>query len=92
MQKLASMMPTISNYPVLLERLFDSGEVQRIQADNRRSSVSSFMEQVAQRAASPRAEAAAQARTPVQEVQGDPVDSSAGVSGVDGPVAGGGAG
>lgn len=91
-QKLASMMPTISNYPVLLERLFDSGEVQRIQADNRRSSVSSFMEQVAQRAASPRAEAAAQARTPVQEVHGDPVDSGAGVSGVDGPVAGGGAG
>ena len=35
-QKLASMMPTISDYPVLLERLFDSGEVARIQADRMR--------------------------------------------------------
>lgn len=66
-QKLASMMPTISNYPVLLERLFDSGEVERIQADNRRSSVSSFMEQVAQRAATPRASAAEGDRGPVMD-------------------------
>jgi hypothetical protein len=50
-QKLASMMPTISNYPVLLERLFDSGEVARIQADNRRSAVSDLMSKLTEKSA-----------------------------------------
>ena len=68
-QKLASMMPTISNYPVLLERLFDSGEVARIQADNRKSAVSDLVAKLAggsaTEQASPRAVEAAEARKPV---------------------------
>lgn len=61
-QKLASQMPILAQYPVLLERIFNDDEVERIRADQRRSTVSEFMRQVQDRAeTSPRVEEAAAA-------------------------------
>lgn len=60
-QKLAPQMPVLAQYPVLLEQLFDDDQVERIQADQRRSTVSEFMRQVQGRAVEPRVEEAANA-------------------------------
>lgn len=74
--KLAPAMPIIANYPVLLERLFDSSEVDRIQADNRRASVSDLMSQLTSKSSdmSERAGAADRSRGHVE--QGDVDDFS----------------
>lgn len=61
-QKLASQMPVLAQYPVLLERIFSDDEVERIRADQRRSTVSEFMRQIQERSeTSPRVEEAAAA-------------------------------
>lgn len=61
-QKLAAEMPVLAQYPVLLERIFTDSEVQRIVADQRRSTVSEFMRQIQERTQdSPRVEEAANA-------------------------------
>lgn len=49
-QKLASDMDSLANYPVLLERIFDEPEVERIQADARRSQVQSLITSLGQAA------------------------------------------
>lgn len=49
-QKLASDMESLANYPVLLERIFDEPEVERIQADARRSQVQSLITSLGQAA------------------------------------------
>lgn len=67
-QKLASTMPTLAQYPVLLEQIFDQNEVERIMADQRRSTVAAFMQQVQERVTSPRVEEAANAGM-VREVE-----------------------
>lgn len=56
-QKLGASMPVLSNYPVLLERIFNDDEVKRIQADNRTGTVSAFMQNI-QASVSGRAQAA----------------------------------
>lgn len=48
-QKLASQMPILAQYPVLLEQIFDDNQVERIRSDQRRSTVSEFMRSVQER-------------------------------------------
>ncbi|SMY01152.1 Phage portal protein, SPP1 Gp6-like [Brevibacterium sp. 239c] len=48
-QKLASQMPILAQYPVLLEQIFDDNQVERIRSDQRRSTVSEFMRGVQER-------------------------------------------
>lgn len=48
-QKLSTTMPTLSNYPVLLERIFSDDEVARIQADSRRGGVADLVAGIAGR-------------------------------------------
>lgn len=47
-QKLASGMNDLANYPVLLEQVFDDDQVERIQADQRRSQVNSLIASLSQ--------------------------------------------
>lgn len=67
--KLGPVMPLLSNYPVLLERLFDREQIERIQADNRRSSVSDLMSKLTEKAdgQSERAVEATEATVPETE-------------------------
>lgn len=51
-QKLAPQMPVLAQYPVLLEQVFDDDQVARIQADQRRSTVSEFMRNIQDRVSS----------------------------------------
>lgn len=53
-QKLSSNMESLANYPVLLERIFDEPEVERIQSDARRSQVQSLITSLGQAANSAR--------------------------------------
>lgn len=55
-QKLASSMDQLSAHPVLLERIFDEDQVERILADSRRASVSGLVASIGDRAAAARAD------------------------------------
>ena len=70
-QKLASSMAQLAQYPVLLERIFDEDEVTRIQADSRRGGVADLVASVAAKF-DPKAVADAQAARGVGEVTNDP--------------------